>query len=330
MLTIAIPTYDRNAVLKAGLARLLPQLTPDCRVRILDNCSPTPVADTLADLLAEHPGADVRVDRNRVNVGGNANAARCLELCETEWVWVLGDDDPVRPGAVAAVLARLRAAPDTLVHNFASGFHHRPAGWRAVGVREFVARIDWLGEVVFISANVFRIGRLRPHLATSYHYLSTASPLLVLMLFGLGEDGVAEFHPDVVVDGAPGEWNMVTVNLMLGTVLDLPLPAPTRRRLGELVPAAFCDYGRLLSLLVCEAAAGDRASALYYYDQLAARTFYFARPAGRLKVAAGRRLVQFPRLGLWLLTRFYRRRHGRAAGDRLLAARLATPRLARL
>ena len=330
VLTIAIPTFDRNAILADNLARLLPQLTPDCRVLVLDNCSPVPVADSLALLLAAHPAAVVEVQRNPINVGGSANVARCLEVCETEWVWVLGDDDPVRPGAVAAVLGRLRANTDALVHNFASGFHRRPNGWTAVGVRQFVDRIDWLGEIIFISANVFRIGRLRPHLSKSYHFLSTCSPHLVLMLFALGEDGVCEFHPDEVVDGTPGEWNVVTVNLMLGTVLDLPLSAPTRRRLGALLPATFCDFGRLLSHLVCESAAGDRASALYYYDQLATRTYYFAGPAGRLRVRAGRLLVRYPRLGIWLFTRFYRRRYGRAAGDKLMADRLATPRLARI
>ena len=53
MITIAIPTYNRNRTLKENLRLLLPQLTDRCRLLIIDNCSDTPVAETLADLLPD-------------------------------------------------------------------------------------------------------------------------------------------------------------------------------------------------------------------------------------------------------------------------------------
>ena len=50
-LTIAIPTYNRNEILKANLGKLLPQVTKECRVIIFDNCSDVPVKDSIQNLL---------------------------------------------------------------------------------------------------------------------------------------------------------------------------------------------------------------------------------------------------------------------------------------
>jgi len=37
--------------------------------------------------------------------GGAGNVFRCLEECQTEWLWILSDDDPALPDAVAGLLA---------------------------------------------------------------------------------------------------------------------------------------------------------------------------------------------------------------------------------
>ena len=56
-LTVAIPTYNRNATLKATLEHLLPQWNERCKLLILDNHSDVPVEETLRDLLAAYPTA---------------------------------------------------------------------------------------------------------------------------------------------------------------------------------------------------------------------------------------------------------------------------------
>ena len=49
-LTIAIPTYNRNEILKANLEKLLPQVTDECNVVIFDNCSDTPVKEVIEEV----------------------------------------------------------------------------------------------------------------------------------------------------------------------------------------------------------------------------------------------------------------------------------------
>lgn len=60
------------------------------------------------------PGVQCRVVRKRANIGANANVLRCFELCETEWIWILGDDDHGLPGAVDKILAHLGRRPTTV------------------------------------------------------------------------------------------------------------------------------------------------------------------------------------------------------------------------
>ena len=99
-LTIAIQTYNRPNELLVLLHRLLPMLDSRCKVLIVDNCSEEPVAEKQRRVLGDWPRVDLTIVRNRVNVGGGANILRCFELCQTEWLWVLGDDDLPTEGAV--------------------------------------------------------------------------------------------------------------------------------------------------------------------------------------------------------------------------------------
>ena len=99
-LTIAIPTYNRNEILKNNLRKLIPQITSDCKILILDNCSDVPVLDSLRDIIKEYSNVDINVIRNSYNLGLTGNILRCFEMCTDPWLWVLGDDDEVKDGAI--------------------------------------------------------------------------------------------------------------------------------------------------------------------------------------------------------------------------------------
>ena len=62
MLTVAIPTFNRNHLLLACVERLLPQLG-ECELLIIDNCSDTPVETTLGPWLERLGTAKVRIVR---------------------------------------------------------------------------------------------------------------------------------------------------------------------------------------------------------------------------------------------------------------------------
>jgi glycosyltransferase involved in cell wall biosynthesis len=112
-LAIAIPTYNRAALLADCLASVLPQAAAaGAEVVVSDNASTDGTQALLESLAKGHPC--LRVFRNERNLGGRANIWLAPARATAEWVWMLGDDDLLDPVAIERVLAQLAAAPPDL------------------------------------------------------------------------------------------------------------------------------------------------------------------------------------------------------------------------
>ncbi len=318
LLTVVIPTYNRNQPLLATLERLLPQLEREAaRVRLLviDNASPTPAEETLAPLLARFPEAQVEVRRNRANIGANANILRCFELCETPYLWTLGDDDQVKPDALDTIFAHIEAYPDCVFFNF--GVEHafpRSKTTTTRGALDFVRGIDFFGNAIFISTNVYRNDALLPSLKFAHHYTYSAAPQFVMVLQSLGTEGECCLtHTPIVswseVEGEQ-QWSRVVLALGVRTLLEMPLDPRVRAALAQRLTHfddTFLPVGQLLlQLLLVARTSHDRRGPLYLWDQLCHRrhnaAFYGdSRPKRRLEAWEGHLILRFPHLGLALM-----------------------------
>lgn len=113
LLSICIPTYNRAAWLRASLAFSAPQVKAAgglVELIVSDNCSPDETAQVVEEAQALGP---IRYHRNETNIGANPNMYRLVsELARGEYVWVLGDDDFIRDGGVAAIVDVLRHYTD--------------------------------------------------------------------------------------------------------------------------------------------------------------------------------------------------------------------------
>ncbi len=100
LLTIAIPTYNRSRYLAELLEVLQPQLSDELRVELLiaDNAS-TDETPALCKRLIDG-GLACRYIRNAANIGADANFLLCFSEARGKYVWLLGDDDIVLPGAL--------------------------------------------------------------------------------------------------------------------------------------------------------------------------------------------------------------------------------------
>jgi abequosyltransferase len=123
-LTIAIPTFNRARFLTELLDCLQPQIAavPPGSVELLvvDNASDDATPAVVASFI-EH-GLACRPMRNATNIGADANFLRCFELAQGQYVWVLGDDDLLMPGALAELLSLLDQADYDLVYLSTFGF----------------------------------------------------------------------------------------------------------------------------------------------------------------------------------------------------------------
>ncbi len=107
LLSITIPTFNRAPYLRELLEGLLPDLRDEPRVELLlsDNAS-TDGTPAIAEAAARR-GLPLRHLRNPENIGSDSNFLQCLREARGKYVWVLGDDDLLTPGAVPALLSLL-------------------------------------------------------------------------------------------------------------------------------------------------------------------------------------------------------------------------------
>ena len=309
MLTVAIPTFNRNERLVENLRVLLPQMqecADQCRLMVLDNCSDVPVEQSLSALLKQFPEVESEFIRHRVNIGANANIMRCFEACRTPWIWVLGDDDPVQPRAIATILETAEAQPQSVLLNFSSDGQRKEA--RALqGIAALAEHLDASADLPWISSSVYKNDAMLPHLKLGYLYSYSLLPHIVTLLSAIGEHKGSFLSPAQIVDAAQRKktsdsaqgWALIPLALGYGIVGDLPMPDTTRRLLlQKLLVTRHSDgigLGFLWKQLWLLALQGDLQGALYIYDQTCSRSFYFdRRPTARIKRRIGRLMLRFP------------------------------------
>src|SRR6266446_8826045 len=112
LLSICIPTYNRAALLKSALAALTPQVVAlGSKVELLvsDNCSPDGTKEVVECAQRSCP---IRYRRNEENFGGLYNFVNTAsEFARGDFSWILGDDDLIRPGAVAKIVSIIERFP---------------------------------------------------------------------------------------------------------------------------------------------------------------------------------------------------------------------------
>lgn len=122
LLTIAIPTYNRSECLSELLAVLAPQISDEQNVELIisDNASSddTPV---VVDQFRKE-GLCCRYLRNQKDIGADANFLQCFREARGHYVWIVGDDDILVPGAVSKVMNLLSCPEYDLIFVRPYGF----------------------------------------------------------------------------------------------------------------------------------------------------------------------------------------------------------------
>ena len=112
-LSVCISTYNRAAWLSTALRniiRLYPAPIEGVEFVICDNASTDATPEAARDFLMR-PDAVFR--RNPVNVGMLGNLRETAKAANGDYVWIVGDDDLLLPGAVERVLDALDNYPDS-------------------------------------------------------------------------------------------------------------------------------------------------------------------------------------------------------------------------
>lgn len=127
ILTICIPTYNRPNKLNDQLRVLLPQLNDEVKLVVRDNHSNYNIKKLFPGL--NYDKFEYKI--NDQNIGADANIARCIETCDTKWLWILGDDDLIKNDSVLTILNLLKSNADCCYINMQTKIERKVTGFKA-------------------------------------------------------------------------------------------------------------------------------------------------------------------------------------------------------
>ena len=118
-LSICVPTFERSVFLDYLLDTVIEQVgenSGSVQVVVSDNFSQDSTWEVVKKFQAR--AMNLRYLRNHRNLGVSANLNAAVQGSDGTFCWLLGDDDALRPGAIAFILELLKVHnPDVLISN---------------------------------------------------------------------------------------------------------------------------------------------------------------------------------------------------------------------
>jgi len=246
ILTIAIPTYNRATKLKAQIEQLLPQLGSEVRLCIYDNASP----DHTRDVVEGFDSQDIFYFRASSNCGGERNFFRCLEECSTEWLWMLSDDDPVLPCAVADLLKILPQQSCDYISTTVPAWNY-PAYQANTIVSDIGSLFSntFFGGLLWISSGVYKVASFRPLFRLYNTSMSTWTPHVLVVLSLLeSRNGKVLLSPVRLIDAPPDTptWSTLDCLVRMSQAPDYLVDPANQRILANRLILEW-HYGSLMT-----------------------------------------------------------------------------------
>jgi glycosyltransferase involved in cell wall biosynthesis len=279
ILSVVIPTFNRNEILNQVLGRLVEAGRLDIdegrvTITVLDNYSRTPVASTLDPEIAGR----IQVVRNFANIGMLGNILRCFEHCGGGYLWILGDDDLPSKNCFETILHEISASKDAVYFNF--GEPRRVQGAKVKGIMGFLEAIKCFGHQVWLSSGIYRVGAFQPFLRFGYAYGYNQMPHTTVLVLRLQDNPQDEcvLLPIPIIESQnldqTGHWSQINSALAGGTWLDMPISPAVAARLAVLLKGnlQICRY-LFLQFLLEAMSTGQTRLYRTYFNQYYHRSF---------------------------------------------------------
>lgn len=114
-LSVCIATFNRAAFIGQTLDAIVPQLTPEVELLVVDGASGDDTAEVMAQYVLRHPQVVYR--REAENSGVDRDFDKAVQYARGDYCWLLSDDDILVDDAIATVLEALVDEPALVVVN---------------------------------------------------------------------------------------------------------------------------------------------------------------------------------------------------------------------
>ena len=195
-LSICIPTYNRGSKLKQQIESIISITNPyssACEIIISDNHSTDNTVQILNVFQKEYPGKFI-VFQQKENIGFVKNYKFLINQAINDFIWILGDDDPVYPSVLDTFFKIDISSKElhafhynhkcitdkaTIIHERFYSFHEDIYSPTGRDVFYQLATDHQLGGLMFISATILQTTSAKHAIATWPQNSNQALPLYV-------------------------------------------------------------------------------------------------------------------------------------------------------
>ena len=119
LLSICIPTYNRCTILDKSMQIIKKQFDllknkDNIEIIVSDNHSQDNTPEIVNRLIKQN--LPIRYIRNRTNIGPDRNFVQCFTQAKGKYLWLLGDDDFIKEGALEKIINILSSGTYGIVH----------------------------------------------------------------------------------------------------------------------------------------------------------------------------------------------------------------------
>lgn len=188
MLTISIPTWNRERLIKDLLEDLIRQinkhgLTDLVQILVSNNASDDNTHEIVEKLRKE--SSLITYNKNSTNIGGKSNVLKSMEMAETEYVLFIGDDDLLNVENLKPVVELLKSesAFGVYIDSSKSKFRYQEK-LKSIDLEELMKHFYWyignagnfIVKTSYIKDNLSKYG---------YDFFNECWPQTQLMILGL-------------------------------------------------------------------------------------------------------------------------------------------------
>lgn len=156
LLSICIPTFNRAKFLEGSLKSFEEQFRDvnksEIELYVSDNCSEDYTPKVVQSAIQR--GLPITYNRNEQNLGPDRNFLHCMQWASGKYIWLLGDDDLLKPGIVKYILDQLRNHDYGLVHlSVVSNKNSLPEIQEYDNLEKFLKNVSFW--ITFMSGSIF-------------------------------------------------------------------------------------------------------------------------------------------------------------------------------
>ena len=227
-LTIVITTYNRKQPLLEQLQSIEKQgLFDKYNVIVSDNHSDYDVKKWLDANLSDNFSQIVKVISKEYNVGGDMNILSTFMMPDTEWMWLLSDDDVTNPGSIEQVLYDIEAHKDCCWLKYSISpkygmYDDEEADSISSVFKNHRMKGRSCGLLVFLSNNVYKLPVIRKNYLSACMYNDTCMTQVQLPLLAIKRDQQKVwFSSKNLVTYTPnnGSYNRIYALMRFGNIL---------------------------------------------------------------------------------------------------------------